>query len=63
MSSRNQNDGNRTSDTTDFETSTNLSGQLTLSPTQNNIQEFLVCWHRRNLSSGENKSAVGLDGK
>jgi hypothetical protein len=45
--------GNHTSNTADLETSTNLCGKLSLSTTQDNIQEFLVCGHRRNLSSGE----------
>ena len=61
MSRKNKNDGNRTSDTTDLETSTNLGGQLALGPAQDNIQEFLVCGHRRNLPSGENESMVGLN--
>ena len=43
-------EGLNTSDTADIETGTNLSGQLSLSTAQDNIQEFLVSGHRRNLA-------------
>ena len=43
-------EGDDTSDTGDLETGTNLGGQLALSTTQDNVQEFLVGGHRRNLA-------------
>jgi hypothetical protein len=43
-------EGLNTSDTADLETGTNLSGQLSLSTAQDNVQEFLVSGHRRNLA-------------
>lgn len=50
-----QKDWDHTSDTADLETGTDLCGKLSLSATQDNIQEFLVCRHRRNLPSGEKR--------
>jgi hypothetical protein len=45
-----ENKRDHTSDTADLETSTDLGGQLSLSATQDNVQEFLVGRHRRNLA-------------
>ena len=39
-----------TSNTADLEASTNLSGQLALGSAEDDIQEFLAVWHRRNLA-------------
>lgn len=39
-----------TSDTADLETGTDLCGKLSLSAAQDNVEEFLVRGHRRNLA-------------
>ncbi len=49
-----------TSNTADLEARTNLSGQLSLRTTKDNIQEFLAGGHRRDLSSGERISIGGF---
>lgn len=42
-------DHHHTSNTANFESSPNLGWKLSLSATQNNVQEFLACRHRSDL--------------
>lgn len=58
-----QKSSDRTSDTANLETGTNLRGQLALCATQDNIEEFLAGRHRRNLAVKQIKSASNPGGK